>query len=159
MFNDYKTLSKERYLMSPKDYNDRRSLRDKLNISFRDNGMYVIALFPGDREKQLSSRFEPVKEKNNTGEPNIPVRLKASPTKNSGEALMNWTGSSNARGYNIRFRIKNGEETAWQYKAVSKSRGVLIEDLQPGQLYEFWAQAIGAKKDSDYGGPAETRII
>jgi Fibronectin type III domain len=157
LFNDYKAVSKEKYLMSPKDYEDRRELRGKLNIKLRDNGMYVTSTFPDDRAKQLSSNYEPVRERDTSGEPNIPSRMKASANGNIGEALLSWVGSSNAKGYNVRYRIKGSEEP-WEYRAVSKSRGVVISGLKPGELYEFWVLAVGAKRDSDYGGPAETRV-
>lgn len=55
LFDAYKALSKERYLMSPKDTSDRNSLRNQISKMLRANGLYIIALFPNDREKQLSS--------------------------------------------------------------------------------------------------------
>lgn len=158
VFADYKATSKERSQMSPNDTSNRNTLRKQLSKMLRDNGLYVIALFPDDKEKQLSSNYPPVKAKNESGEPDVPVRLKATNGSNSGEALLNWQGSSIARGYNVKHRIKGSTEP-WTYKPVTKSRGVIIAGLIPGEVYEFWVQAIGAKKDSDFGGPAELRII
>jgi hypothetical protein len=157
-FDMYKSVSKERYLMSPKDTSDRNTLRKEITKMLRANGVYVIALFPDDRDKQLSSQYPPVKSKNDTGEPDAPTRMKASKGSNSGEALLNWKGSSIAKSYNVKYRIKD-TNAAWSYKTVTKSRGVIIAGLIPGELYEFWAQAVGTKKDSDYGGPAELRIV
>ncbi|MCC6727221.1 MAG: fibronectin type III domain-containing protein [Saprospiraceae bacterium] len=158
VFSQYKSASKERSMMSPNDTKKRNELRKKLAKMLRVNGMYVISLFPDNEEKQLSSQYPPVKSKNDSGEPDAPSRLKAVNGSNSGEASLSFRGSSIAKGYNIRYRIKNSTE-AWTYKPVSKSRGITIAGLKPGEVYEFWAQALGAKKDSDFGGPAELRII
>jgi len=154
VFTEFKLYSKERTMMSPNDTRKRNELRKTLSKMLRVNGMYVISLFPDDRDKQLSSQYPPVKAKNDSGEPETPTRMKASSGANSGEAVLNWKGSTIAKSYNVKYRVKGSDEP-WTYKTVTKSRGVIISGLRPGEQYEFWAQAIGTKKPSDFGGPAE----
>jgi len=155
-FTSYKLLCKERYLMSPKDYEDRNELRGQLDTYFRDNGLAIVARYPKDRTMQLNSNYEPVKTPDRTGTPAVPSGIKASTGDNLGEIKIYWKAVRNAQGYNIRYRVK-GSDFPWQYLPVSKSRGVVIGDLQSGVMYEFWVQALGAKRNSDFGGIGEAR--
>lgn len=118
----------------------KNALRATVEDMMRKTAFYVQTCADDDREKLLSSGFEPT----STNRVSYPLPQPSVPTIKNGnttELIVSVTSGPNARSYETRVKPEHGD---WQQSVFTTgARRIPLSGLTPGQLYTVEVRAVG----------------
>lgn len=139
----------DKELLSPMDRKLRDGIIKELSAKCKQNGQYVLMLFPDSEEKQLSSGYPSVRKRiKMTTPPDKPTDLRVRNGKLSGEVIANCKKHRGTVSLNIKV-VNTATKEEFIVNSTS-SVGILITGLVPGQHYDISVQAVGSAGPSDY---------
>lgn len=146
---DLKVFNKQKELLSQVDRIDRKKIAGKLVKQLKQNGQYVIMLFPEDESKQLSSGYPSSRKPERlTGPPQTPTNLRVRHGQISGQVIANCKRYRGTKSLNV--KIKDTVTNEERIINSSSSVRIVIDGLMPGRYYEICVQAVGARGNSDW---------
>jgi hypothetical protein len=126
--------------------------RATLDVQMRAMAAYVDSIAQGDLAVLLSSGFKSISLERIRQPLDKPTVLNIDNFAST-QLLLKLSPVRNARSYEV--RVKLGTAVDWKQAGIfTKARGILLETLIPGQVYDIQARAVGGTMGySDWSDP------
>ena len=129
--------------------------RARLITVLRDEAHYVQIIGKNNRSALLSSGFTDI-DRNTAQSPLAVPVVKAVLNQHSGQFWLRLKRVPNARNYQVRLKIGEGE---WMDGGIySKARKIVVPDLTPGTLYTIQVRALGGSTGYSEWSMATTKM-